>query len=192
MNDDSEGSIKRAEAIGAGFTLLDGIALVIGAAIASVHLKQAAPPGPLTGTAWVMMWLTFTGVALTASGPFFALIRRLSGHPGIAPRLGDRLWVLLGTPWVLAALPRIVTGSRDPDHRDLARQLHEVVLVTGIGVSSLATLAIVWARWVMVSYGSAPHDQETSVSWTDRIGLTLAVAWPLQCALGMVVLGTPS
>jgi hypothetical protein len=192
MNDDSGGSIKRTETVGAGFTLLDGIALVIGAAIASVHLKQAAPPGPLTGTGWVMMWLTFTGVALTASGPFFALIRRISGRPGISPRLGDWLWVLLGTPWVLAAIPRIVTGSRNQGERDLARQLHDIVLATGLGVSTLVTLAILWARWVMVTPSPVPEGREESDSWTDRIGLTLAVAWPIQCALGMVVMGTPS
>lgn len=178
--------------MGSGFTLLDGIALVIGAAIASVHVKQAAPTDPLTGTGWVMMWLTFAGVALTASGPFLALIRRLSGRPGTALRLGDWLWVLLGAPWGLAAIPRIVTGARNDEQHDLARQLYDVFLITGLGAASLVTLVIVWARWVIVSPNAPDESLRTSGSWTDRIGLTLAVAWPLQCAFGMVVLGTPS
>ncbi|WP_152052203.1 hypothetical protein [Tautonia marina] len=192
MNDNSEGLIKRSGTIAAGFTLLDGIALVIGAAIASVHLKQAAPPDPLTGTGWVMMWLTFAGVALTASGPFLAWIRRRSGRPGTSLRLGDWLWVLLGTPWALAAIPRIVTGARNDEQHDLARQLYDVILISGLGAASLVTLVIVWARWVIVPPNPPDVGQGTSGSWTERIGLTLAVAWPLQCAFGMVVLGTPS
>ena len=89
-------------------TLLDGVALVAGAAIASVHLRGGRPARDLPGAGWALIWLTFAGVALTASGPFLRAIRRLSGRPGTPPRLGDRLWALLGAPWVLAALPKIV------------------------------------------------------------------------------------
>ncbi|WP_169981168.1 hypothetical protein [Tautonia rosea] len=100
--------------------------------------------------------------------------------------------MLLGTPWVLAALPQIVAGSRDKGKRDFSVQLYEVTLVAGLGFATLVTLAIVWARWVMVPSESIDEDQEKSRSWTHRIGLTLAIAWPLQYALAMVVIGTPT
>lgn len=182
-----DGSTQRKATTGSGFTLLDGIALVIGAAIASVHLRQAAPTEAMSGAGWVMMWLTFSGIALTASGPFLSLIRWISGRPGTPARLGDRLWLLLGTPWVVAALPRIVAGP-GREGEDLIGQLSEFALVTGLGVATLVTLAVVWSRWVMVP-PDAPGEGGAG-SWTHRVGLSLAVAWPLQCGLGMVVMGS--
>ena len=60
---------------GYGFTLLDGIALVIGAAIASVHLRDIIPRG-LTPLGWGLVWPTFAGIGLSAAGPFILLERR--------------------------------------------------------------------------------------------------------------------
>lgn len=189
MSSDSGTTFGRVGASGAGFTLLDGIALVAGAAIASVHLRQATPTGELGGAGWALIWLTFCGVALTASGPFLAMIRRFSGRPGTPARLGDRLWALLGAPWVVAALSRIVGESA---HRggELSGQLYEFALVTGLGTASLVTLAVVWSRWVMVPPGAEAEEEPSG--WTHRIGLALAVAWPMQCGLGMIVLGSPA
>ena len=54
----------------------------------------------------------------------------------------------------------------------------------------LVTMAVVWSRWVMVApRGSL--DEEESGGWSHRVGLALGVAWPLQCGLGMIVLGAP-
>lgn len=171
-----------------GFTLLDGIALVMGGAIASVHLRQATPSGILSGAGWAMIWLTFSGVALTSAGPFLALIRTISGRPGTPQRLGDRLWTLLGAPWILAAIPRIVSSS-DQKGKEFASQHYDFLLTTGLGIATLVTVTVIWSRWVIVpSDGIQVRESE---SWTHRVGLILAVAWPVQCGLGMVVMGTP-
>ena len=176
-----------------GPSLLDGIALVAGAAIAGVHLKRAAASG-LDGAGWVLLWITFAGVALTASGPFLAAIRRLSGRPGTPPRLGDRLWTLLGTPWVLAALPRIADagGRRAPvvGSGSLPSDLYGFALTSGLGVAMIVAMAVVWSRWVMVAPGRVDVEEEGG-GWSHRVGLVLGVAWPLQCGLGMIVLGAP-
>jgi len=45
---------------------------------------------------------------------------------------------------------------------------------------------VVWNTWVIV-----PPEQAARVEaspWTNRVGLILAIAWPIQCGLGMVVL----
>jgi hypothetical protein len=170
------------------FTLLDGIALVAGAAISSVHLRQATPAGTLGGAGWVLIWLTFSGVALTATGPFLVLIRHVSARPGTPARLGDLLWALLGAPWVLSAVSRIVgeSGRRGGEPSD---QFYGFVLIAGLGLASLTTLAIVWSRWVMVPPGAT--DEEEPGGWTHRIGLAVAVAWPIQCGLAMIVMGSP-
>lgn len=185
-----EMSTKPSEPTGtgtSGFTLLDGIALVAGAAIASVHLREAAPEEELAGAGWVLMWLTFGGIALTASGPFLALIRHFSGRPGIPVRLGDRLWVLLGIPWVLAALSLILVNPRR-EEGPLADQLYEFSLTIGLGLASLITLVMIWSRWIMVPPEAKMVEERCG--WTHKFGLTLAVAWPIQCGLGMVVLGS--
>src|ERR687894_3124113 len=79
---------------GGGFTLLDGAALVTGAAVASVHIREAIADGHLLGPGWALAWMTFAGIALTASGPFVFLLRRLGRRPMGYPRIGDRLWAL--------------------------------------------------------------------------------------------------
>ena len=54
---------------GGGFNVMDGVALVVGAAIASVHMLRVLR-GDLSLAGWVMLWLAFTWVAVTAAGPF--------------------------------------------------------------------------------------------------------------------------
>ena len=60
---------------GGGFSVLDGAALVVGAAIASVHVLGIRRVD-LSGPGWIMIALTFCWVAMTAAGPFFYLGRR--------------------------------------------------------------------------------------------------------------------
>src|SRR5689334_5835190 len=81
---------QRIEA-GDGFTVLDGGALVSGAAVASVHIRFAAPAvGGLDRVGWALLWITLAGVALTAAGPVVFLLRRYGRRPSNYPRTGDR------------------------------------------------------------------------------------------------------
>ena len=93
-------------------------------------------------------------------------------------------------PWVLTALLRAVLpgGGAGRQHGD---ELYALALSVGIGLASVITLAVVWSTWVMVPPGQRREAEEPS-PWTHKVGLTLAVAWPLQCGFGLVVLGAPS
>jgi hypothetical protein len=167
-----------------GFTLLDSAALVTGAAVASVHIRAAIADGHLLGPGWALAWLTFAGIATTASGPFVFLLRRLGRRPVGYPRDGDRLWALLGGPWVLTAL---IPGTPPAAATHRGADLYAFSLTVGIGVASLVALAVVWHTWVMV----APEvlARAGPSPWTDRVGRVLAIAWPLQCGFGLVVIG---
>lgn len=166
---------------GGGFSVLDGVAMVMGSAIASIHTLRVMR-GDLTGAGWVMLWLTFAGVAVTATGPFLYLARRFARRVADYPKIGDRLWAMLGMPWVLTAVIQSATagtGSRQGP-------LFMTTLVVGLGIVCLTALGVVWATWVMV-----PPEQASRVEvapWTNRMGLILAIAWPVQCGLGLVVL----
>ena len=65
-----------------GFRVLDGVALVMGAAVASVHIRGIIRDD-LTGFGWALVWCTFTWVSLTATGPFLVL-----GPPVCPPDAG--------------------------------------------------------------------------------------------------------
>jgi hypothetical protein len=47
-------------------------------------------------------------------------------------------------------------------------------------------VAVVWSTWVMVPPQEAARIE--AAPWTNRVGLILAIAWPVQCGLGLVVL----
>jgi hypothetical protein len=59
-------------------------------------------------------------------------------------------------------------------------------LSVGLAVVCLIALVVVWSTWVMVPPGRAA--QVEAAPWTNRVGLILAIAWPIQCGLGLVVL----
>jgi hypothetical protein len=175
-------AIRRGES-GGGFSVLDGASIVTGAAVASIHIRGVIR-GDLAAPGWALIWGTFAGVSLTAAGPFLFLarrfLRRLPDYPGV----GDALWALLGLPWLLAALirsaspPPVAGAHRDP--------LFAGGLGVGLFVASLIALSVIWSRWVMVPPGEA--SRVASGAWTNRVGLVLAVAWPIQCGLGLVVI----
>jgi hypothetical protein len=166
-----------------GFTVLDGAALVAGAAVASVHIRGVIT-SELIGPGWAMVWGAFFWVALTAAGPFLFLVRRLIRPVEGYPKVGDRLWALLGAPWLLTT---IVQGRRPADGSEFSNSLLAAGLSVGLGAAALVAVAVVWATWVMVP----PHraSQTFSGPWTNRVGLVLAIAWPVQCGVGMVVIG---
>jgi hypothetical protein len=166
---------------GGGFSVLDGAALVMGSAIASIHTLRVMR-SDLTGAGWVMLWLTFTWVAVTSTGPFLFLgrrfVRRVPDYPGI----GDRLWAMLGVPWLVTAVIQSAIAGSEPRQNSL----FTTTLGVGLGLVCLVTLVVVWTTWVMV-----PPEQAARVEaapWTNRVGLILAIAWPIQCGLGLVVL----
>ena len=166
---------------GAGFSVLDGVAMVMGSAIASIHTLRVMR-GDLTGAGWAMLWLTFAGLAVTATGPFLYLGRRFARRLVDYPKVGDRLWAMLGVPWLLTAVIQSATAGSETRQGSL----FAMTLGVGLGVVCLIALGVVWATWVMV-----PPEQAARVEvapWTNRVGLILAIAWPIQCGLGLVVL----
>ncbi len=165
-----------------GVTMLDGAALVIGAAVASTQVRGVFPDR-LTGAGWSLVWWTFAGITVSAAGPFVFLARRYWRRPPRYPRTGDLLWTILGLPWVLTAPLRTaqpLPGAQPDPFATLA-------LTLGIAAASLVALVVIWKTWVLAS-PVPPADPEPP-DWTDRVGLTLASAFPLQWGFGLVVLG---
>src|SRR3954451_1999247 len=78
---------KRAEA-GDGFTVLDGVALVTGAAVALVHLRSSVTEFN-DPSDWVWGCGLFTWLSVTSAGPFVYSVRRFFTRPAGYPRLGD-------------------------------------------------------------------------------------------------------
>jgi hypothetical protein len=166
---------------GGGFSVLDGAAIVTGAAVASIHLRgilhdDLAAPG------WALIWGTFAWVALTAAGPFLFLVRRFLRRLPDYPKVGDALWAVLGLPWLLTALIR----SAAPGHEPRRDGLFALVLSVALAVASLIVLVVIWKRWVLVSPEEAART--ASAPWTNRVGLILSVAWPIQCGVGLVLI----
>jgi len=174
MNDGSES--------GSGFTLLDGIALVMGAAVASAQMRDAIPRG-LTPLGWGLVWPTFVGVAVTAAGPFVLLERRFGRRPAGYPKLGDRLWAVLGTPWVLTALIRPVSSAAAESD---AASVYHVGLWTGVAIASCVSIVDVWRAWARIPSGRELGEPARR-RWTEHVGLLLAIAWPLQSGFVLVV-----
>lgn len=166
---------------GGGFSVLDGAAMVMGSAIASVHTLRVMR-GDLTGPGWVLFCLTFLGVAVTATGPFLYLGRRFGRRIVDYPRVGDRLWAMLGVPWILTAAIQSATAGT----QGRQESLFSMVLAVGLGSVCLIAMGVVWTTWVMVSPERAAQVEVGP--WTNRLGLILAIAWPIQCGLGLVVL----
>ena len=167
---------------GGGFSVLDGVAMVSGSAIASVHTLRVVR-GDLTGPGWVLFCLTFLGVAVTATGPFLYLVRRFARRIVDYPRVGDRLWAMLGVPWILTAAIQSATAGTAGGRQE---SLFSMALAVGLGVVCLIAMGVVWTTWVTVSPEQAARVEVAP--WTNRVGLILAIAWPIQCGLGLVVL----
>jgi len=166
----------------AGFSLLDGVALVSGAAVASVHVR-AVVPAELSGFGVAAIWGIFSWIALSAAGPFIFIVRRYIRRAPGYPKVGDWLWALIGMPWLIAAVVRSATA----DPRVARNDSVAWGLFLGLAAVSLVALGVVWSTWVTVPPEQAART--ASHPWTNRLGLILAVAWPVQCGLGMVILG---
>lgn len=164
-----------------GFTVLDGAALVVAAAVASVHMRT--PVTKAVGAGWGLVWITFAGVAATAAGPILLAVRRYGRRPRGYPRLGDRLWALLGSPWILTAPLRPSRLGPEPS----APGLYGTGLTVAVGAACLVVGAVLWKAWVLKPPG-AGEVRDGPVPWTEKVGMVLSVAWPLQCGFLLVVL----
>ena len=172
--------MERASEAGRGFTLLDGAAMIIGAAVASLHFSGAAP-ARLTGLGWGLVWGAFAGIALTSAGPALYLARRFLRRLERYPRSGDSLWAILGIPWIFSALVRsprsnLCTGG----------EFYVGALTIGLALAIFAAIVSVWnicARPVQNR-----GEEDIASPWTNRVGFALAVAWPLQCGYALLLL----
>ena len=170
---------------GEGFSVLDGVALVAGAAVASVHVRSAFVDAGFD-PGWAVPLGVFLWVGATAAGPFLYLVRRHARNLPGYPQIGDRLWAALGTPWLLSALLQSAQ-SRNANPLSMTPPPSSVVLLCGVLATSAAALAVVWRTWVIVPPEQASANFDGP--WTNRVGLVLAIAWPIQCGLGMGVAG---
>ncbi len=167
---------------GEGFSVLDGGALVMGSAIASVHILRVMR-ADLSGARWIMVAVAFTWIAITAAGSFLFLARRFIRKLANYPKIGDWLWAMLGLPWLATAILQSATPGSEPR----SSPLFSMTLSVGLAIVCMIALGVVWGNWVLVPPGQAARMEEAP--WTNRVGLILSIAWPIQCGLAMIVLG---
>jgi hypothetical protein len=167
-----------------GITMLDGTAMVTGAAVASVHFREFTDEmAGLTIFGWLSILAAFAWLALTAAGPFVFLVRRFSRRPDGYPRPGDLLWLAFGLPWAVAALFRSAAGNLI----DSKNTYYVNGLFAGLFVASGLALWQISRTWKTIGPATAGTPGPKSATWTDLIGRTLSIAWPIQLGLGFVV-----
>ncbi|WZO96256.1 hypothetical protein EP7_003245 [Isosphaeraceae bacterium EP7] len=162
---------------GNDLTMPDLAAFVVGAAVASAHLRPQLDGGIL-GVTWLILGPVFVLISVTASGPFLLWIRRRVRRVSGYPKLGDLLWGMLGAPWVIFA------PFAGHAHSDVS--LAAIGLSWSLGLACVVALAAVVLNWSNVSPERA--SLTAGPPWTNRLGLFLAVAWPFQCASCLAVL----
>jgi hypothetical protein len=177
------GIVRMRDPDGGGVSVLDGVALVAGAAVAAVHIRGILSDD-IFGPGWVIVLGTFIWVSVTAAGPFLFLVRKYARALDEYPRVGDWLWALLGLPWLLTALIQTTPAQAVPGPQP--HPAAATLLTVGLWATSLIALAVVWMTWVVVTPKEA--SRTFSPPWTNRVGLLLSIAWPIQCGLGLVVI----
>ena len=168
------------------FTMLDGCSMVLGAAIAAVHVRLSrAEPHSVAG--WVLVLGLLALISLTASGPFLYLsrrflTRRISGYP----QVGDRLWVLWGAPWVASALVEAVLPSKgiNPGRPD---PVYVGSLGLGLFLATMIAVPIFGSLYLWGDPGAT--RRAAGIAWSQTIGLALTATWPIQCGVGLVLMG---
>ncbi len=193
-------------------TTTDVAGLVTGAAVASVHFRDF--PGEyerLTFFGLALATLAFVWLAVTAAGPFVFLVRRgragWGGLPGSGPNRAEPdelLWAAFGIPWAVAALYRSAAGSLSP----AATAAYGRALWCGLAAASALALLRLARNWNSLDAAAAaaaagglsaatPPALLTQAElhsprrlWTARVGQVVAVAWPLQFGIKLLVTST--
>ena len=166
--------------------LLDLVALICGAAIAAIHVRLAVP-APRGGATWFFGGALFVWLALTATGPFCYLARRWTRPPDASfPLVGDRLWVLWGCPWVISAVVESILDPRTTDPGRL-EPIYVGSLGLGLFLASAIAVPVVAARFLWGEPGVTRRGQ--AGNWTHWVGLALSATWPIQCGVGLLVMG---
>lgn len=172
---------------GGGVTMLDAAALVTGGAVASVHFREFEDEiAGLTLLGWALLVPAFAWLALTAAGPFVFLVRRFSRRPDGYPAADDWLWLAFGLPWVVAALVRSAAAGM----MDGPGPVYNAGLFAGLVGATLPALARLWRSLPPIdptAAGPSGPPPRPPASWTGRIGRAVAIAWPLQLGLGLMV-----
>ena len=155
--------------------MLDGAALVTGAAVAAVHFREFTEEmAGLDVLGWAFVAPAFAWLAVTAAGPFVFLVRRVGRRSNEVEGPGDELWMVLGLPWLIAGLLRSVSGNA----LDAENLLYGNALFVALFAASLFAF-----RGLLKDRSDAAVRR----TWADRIGRVLAAAWPLQFGLGLMV-----
>ncbi len=166
-----------------GLTLLDAIALMTGTAVGSIHVRPILLPA-LAGESWVLLGFVLILISITAAGPFIHIVHRYYRPVPGYPRAGDRLWTILGIPWVLTGVVHSIFPNLGES--PLYNWYHPL-LWGSLGLACLLAGNQVWTTWISVSPDQAV--EAVGPPWTNRLGLMLGVAWPLQLAACMIVVG---
>lgn len=166
-----------------GVRVVDLLALVIACAVGAMHTRTVIPENQV-GDYWIMSSIMILGISLTACGPLLCLCDRLLGQTprpdGRGSRIGEWIWIVLGLPWLISAAVRVAVPSTTSELSEFA----SMALFVGLGIACLTTQILIWVAWEN-RYSEKPWEETW---WRGRFGLVLAVAWPVQWALGLMVL----
>ena len=155
----------------------------MGSAIASIHILGVRRWG-VSGANWFIVALTFTWVALTAAGPFIFLERRYARRIPNYPQIGDRLWALLGIPWLVTALVQSAAPTSEPGHNPW----FTMTLSTGLAIVCLIARG---RRLEHVGHGSSPAgraDRGGTVDQPRRTDSIDRLAHPMRIGHGRLEL----
>jgi hypothetical protein len=169
-----------------GWNLLDAVAIVTGAAVASVHVRERIDPGGhLTTIGGGLLVASFLFLSLTSTGPILYFVRKFLRHTHRYPRDGDRVWMMLGLPWFVVALWR---SSLGPVPSRLALERTAGMLQVGIGLAAVYSTWMLIKRWrELAPPPNGEPDPPRVTPASSRIGFALGAAWPLQLGLALTL-----
>jgi hypothetical protein len=159
-------------------SVLDLAALIAGAAVAAVHLRRTGAGTDDAAPAF-LFWLAFAGITISASGPLVALTRRLKRTPARDTGWGERLWVILGLPWLATALLRNLSWAPPG-----SRTLYDPAVLLAVSAACACAFILVWKHWV--GPAALIERDDALPRWSERLGVFLGVTWPLQYGFAMI------